>query len=81
MGGSKIRYNEKADVENCIKVLETYFKTNEGKKLALHTIYNNLSMKRRKTLWLINQSKHIRKCNPIEVGSNKHTIQVYSYKI
>ena len=62
-----------------INEVEDYLKENRNKKLALRTIYRDLKMKRRKTLWLINQSKNIVKVKPIEVGSGKHTIHVYTY--
>lgn len=62
-----------------INEVEDYLKENSNKKLALRTIYRDLKMKRRKTLWLINQSKNIIKVKPSEVGSGKHTIHVYTY--
>tara|TARA_B100000287_G_C20420050_1_gene697139 strand:+ start:133 stop:351 length:219 start_codon:yes stop_codon:yes gene_type:complete len=62
-----------------INEVEDYLKENRNKKLALRTIYRDLKMKRRKTLWLINQSKNIVKVKSHEVGSGKHTIHVYTY--
>ena len=62
-----------------INEVEDYLKENSNKKLSLRTIYRDLKMKRRKTLWLINQSKNIVKVKPQEVGSGKHTIHVYTY--
>lgn len=59
--------------------VEDYLKENPNKMVSLRNIYRDLSMKRRKTLWLINHSSHIRKVNPSEVGSGKHTIHVYTY--
>jgi hypothetical protein len=62
-----------------INEVENHLKTNANKMLSLRNIYRDLSMKRRKTLWLINQSSHIRKVNPNEVGSGKREIHVYTY--
>lgn len=66
------------DVEKTNPV-EEYLKANSGKKLALKTIYRDLSMKRKKTIWLIHQSDKIINVNPLHVGSNKHFIHVYTY--
>ena len=63
-----------------INEVEDYLKENSNKKLALRTIYRDLKMKRRKAIWLINQSKNIVKVKPQEVGSGKYTIHVYSFK-
>ena len=62
-----------------VNEVEDYLKENMGKKLSLRKIYRDLKMKRRKTIWLIYQSKKIRAVNPLEVGSNKHFMHVYTY--
>ena len=62
-----------------INEVEDYLKENSNKKLALRTIYRDLKMKRRKTLWLINQSKNIVKVKPQDVGCGKYNIHVYTY--
>lgn len=59
--------------------VEDYLKKNANKMISLRNIYRDLSMKRRKTLWLINNSPHIRKVTPFEVGSGKYSIHVYTY--
>tara|TARA_B110000261_G_C13047053_1_gene342674 strand:+ start:618 stop:821 length:204 start_codon:yes stop_codon:yes gene_type:complete len=59
--------------------VEDYLKENADKKVSLRNIYRDLSMKRRKTLWLINNSSHIRKVTPFEVGCGKRVIHVYTY--
>ena len=59
--------------------VEEYLKANIGKKLALKTIYRDLSMKRKKIIWLIHQSDKIKNVNPLQVGSNKHFLHVYTY--
>lgn len=62
-----------------INEVEDYLKENMNKKLSLRTIYRDLKMKRRKTLWLINQSNNIVKVKPYEVGSGKYFLHVYTY--
>ena len=59
--------------------VEDYLKENPNKMVSLRNIYRDLSMKRRKALWLINQSQNIRKVKPLEVGSGKHHVHVYTY--
>lgn len=59
--------------------VDDYLKENADKKVSLRNIYRDLSMKRRKTLWLINNSSHIRKVTPFEVGCGKREIHVYTY--
>ena len=63
-------------VEN---IIENYLKENSTKKLSLKRITKDLSLKRRKAIWLIHQSTKIQIVKPIEVGSNKHFIHVYTY--
>lgn len=60
--------------------VEEYLKENSMKKLSLRTIYRDLNMKRKKTIWLIHQSDKIVNVNPLEVGSNKHFLHVYKYR-
>ena len=60
--------------------VEEYLKANMDKKISLRKIYRDLKMKRRKTIWLIHQSKNIRLVDPLEVGCNKKFVHVYSYQ-
>mgnify|MGYP000983944380 CR=1 FL=1 len=59
--------------------VEEYLKLNVNKMLSLRTISKNLKLKRKKTDYLINQSKNIKKVEPIEVGSGKTELNVYTY--
>ena len=63
-------------VEN---VIENYLKENSTKKLSLKKITKDLSLKRRKAIWLIHQSTKIKIVKPIEVGSNKYFMHLYKY--
>ena len=59
--------------------VEDYLKENVGKYLSLRKIYRDLKMKRRKALWLIHQSTNITNVDPLDVGSNKRFLHVYTY--
>jgi hypothetical protein len=59
--------------------VEEYLKENMGKKLSLRTIYRDLGIKRRKTIWLIHRSKNIENVDPLDVGSMKRFLHVYTY--
>ena len=59
--------------------VEEYLFNNKNKKLALNTIYRNLSLKKRNIFYQIKTSSNIRRVNPIEVGSGKHSISVFTY--
>ena len=59
--------------------VEEYLKLNVNKMLSLRTISKNLKLKKKKTDYLINQSKNIKKVEPIEVGSGKTELNVYTY--
>ena len=61
-------------------VIEDYLQNNSGKKLSLRKICKELGIKRRKAIWLAHQSSKIRQVNPLEVGSGKHYIHVYTYQ-
>lgn len=59
--------------------VEEYLKNNLNKMLSLRTISKNLKLKRKKTDYLINQSKNIKKVEPCEVGSGKYILNVFTY--
>ena len=59
--------------------VENYLRENSSKSLALRTIYRDLKLHRRETLWLIHKSKNIANVEPLMVGSNKTFIHVYKY--
>lgn len=62
-----------------VNPVEDYLRDNKGKKLALRTIYRDLKMKRRKTLWYIHQSKNVKNVPPLQVGSKSHFLHVYTF--
>ena len=59
--------------------VEEYLKENMGKNLSLRTIYRDLGIKRRKTIWLIHRSQNIKIVDPLDVGSMKRFLHVYTY--
>jgi len=60
--------------------VEEYLFNNKGKKLGLNRIYKDLSLKKRNIFYQIKTSKNIRRVQPQEVGSGKHTISVFIYE-
>jgi hypothetical protein len=65
--------------EENINQVEEYLKLNSGKNLSLRKIYRDLGMKRRKAIWMINNSEKIKNVNPLKVGCNKHFVHVYTF--
>ena len=59
--------------------VEEYLKSHKGKNLSLRKIYRDIGMKRRKTIWMIKNSKNIKNVDPLSVGSNKHFLHVYTF--
>ena len=59
--------------------VEEYLKKNNNKILSLRNIYKNIGIKRKKAIWLINNSKKIKLVNPLCVGSNKYFLHIYTY--
>ena len=59
--------------------VENYLKENSGTNLSLRRITRDLSMKRRKAIWLIHQSTAIKNVDPLTIGSLKTFMHVYTY--
>tara|TARA_Y100000389_G_C17337710_1_gene451574 strand:+ start:90 stop:332 length:243 start_codon:yes stop_codon:yes gene_type:complete len=76
-----VRYNTnyKSKFIIDVSIIEDYLKENKNKKLSASTIYANLKIKRNKMTWILNHSKHIRRVNPVEVGSKKQKVHVYTF--
>ena len=64
-----------------MNLVEEYLFENKNKKLSIRTLHKRLKIKKRKIYYLINQSKNIRKVNPLEVGSLKNETFVFTYNI
>lgn len=52
---------------------------NEGVKLSLKSISKRLKLKKRYVFFLIKNSGRIRQVDPLEVGSKKKEIMVFTY--
>lgn len=63
-----------------MNIVEDYLAQNSGKKLSLNTIHKNLKIKKRAIFYYIHNSPHIRKVAPIEVGSGKAKLSVFTYQ-
>ena len=59
--------------------VEEYLKLHKGKNLSLRKIYRDVGLKRRKAIWMIKNSKKIQNVKPLNVGSNKYFMHVYTY--
>tara|TARA_B110000037_G_C17051077_1_gene477777 strand:+ start:432 stop:629 length:198 start_codon:yes stop_codon:yes gene_type:complete len=59
--------------------VEEYLKINVNKKVSLRYLSKKLNLKKKNIDYLIHQSKKINKINPIEVGSGKNELNVYTY--
>ena len=60
--------------------VDEYLFNNKGKKLGLNRIYRDLPLKKRNIFYQIKTSSHIRRVQPIEVGSGKYAISVFTYE-
>lgn len=56
-----------------------YLSSNTNKKLSINSLHKILSVKKRTVLHYCQNSKYIRTVSPWEVGSNKHSLNVYTY--
>jgi len=59
--------------------LEDYLKNDMGKKLSVKTLHKRLNIPVKTVFFLIKNSDYIRKVSPLEVGSYKKVINVYTY--
>jgi len=63
-----------------INPVEEYLENNKDKKLGIDTLKRELSMKGRSIRYFVSNSEHIRHVEPIEVGSGKEEVSVYTYQ-
>ena len=59
--------------------VEKYLEQFPDKKLSLRTIQRELNLSKNCGFFLAMNSKRIRKVNPLEVGSDKHKLSVFTY--
>ena len=74
-----IEMNIRPCIDNLNEV-ENYLQTHNGKNLSLRKIYRDLKIKRKKAIWMIKNSKKIKNVDPLDVGSNKYFIHVYTFE-
>jgi hypothetical protein len=60
-------------------VVENYLKKYPNKKLSLRKLQKYIKLSRRHIYFLAINSKKIRKIHPIEVGSYRHKLSVFTY--
>ncbi len=59
-------------------IVEEYLSENHHLKLSLKSIYKRLEIKKGYAMYLIKNSDKIRQVNPLEVGSRKKDILVFT---
>ena len=64
-------------VEN--NLVEKYLKQFPDKKLSLRTMQRELKLAKNCVFFLAMNSRKVRKVNPLEVGSDKHKLSVFTY--
>ena len=62
-----------------MNIVEEYLAKNPEKKLSIYTLHQRLDLKRKAVRYYIAQSSHIREVNPLEVGSKKYKLSVFTY--
>lgn len=59
--------------------VEEYLYENKGKKIGIKKMHRDLYLKKRQILYQIKTSSHIKQVKPIEVGSGKYNVLVFTY--
>ena len=62
-----------------MNIVEEYLAKNPEKMLSINTLYKRLNLKRKAIRYYIAQSSHIRQVTPLEVGSKKYIMSVFTY--
>ena len=57
--------------------IDEFMKTKSPQGVSVKTISRKLGLKRRSVIWYINSSGNFLKVDPIELGSNKTTVNVW----
>lgn len=71
---------EKKIVELDNNIVRDFLKEHNTKKLSVNYLKRELNIKSRKVLYYCQHSNHIEPVKPWEVGSSKHTVDVFKYK-
>lgn len=67
-------------VELDSNIVRDYLNEHNAKKLSVNYLKRELNIKSRKVLYYCQHSNHIEQVKPWEVGSSKHTVDVFKYK-
>ena len=62
-------------------IVEDYFLNNPDKKLSAKTLKKRLNISIKDALFFANNSDYIKCVDPLEVGSDKNTINVFTYTL
>jgi len=61
-------------------IVRDYLNEHNQKKLSLNSLRKALKLKKSKVLYYCQNTNHIEKVKPHEVGSYKHEVSVFKYK-
>lgn len=77
----KVEVNKIIELDN--NPVREYLKNNPTKILSINNLQKNLPLrlKKRQIYYYCANSNHIQKVNPYEVGSYKHKLNVFKYKV
>ena len=64
-----------------INPVEEHLKINDKKILSLRVLSKELNLKKKQIDYFVHNSNNIRNCEPIEVGSGRYKLNIYTYKI
>ena len=81
----KVKYSKNSTQINKIveldnNIVRDYLKEHNAKKLSVNYLKKVLQLKRSKVLYYCQNSNHIEQVSPREVGSYKHSVDVFKYK-
>jgi hypothetical protein len=82
----KVKHSQKSKQENKIieldvNVVRDYLESHPTQKLSVNYLKKALKIKKSKVLYYCMNSVHIERVEPWEVGSYKHTVDVFKYKM
>lgn len=81
----KVKYSKNSTQANKIVELDSnivrdYLKEHNTKKLSLNSLKKALQLKKSKIIYYCQNSNHIERVKPHEVGSYKYQVNVFKYK-
>lgn len=60
-------------------IVEKYLEENKNLKLSIKSLHKRLDIKKKYVVYLVNKSNKLRRVDPLEVGSLKQQLCVYTF--